>query len=125
MQCVKEKEALLNHLPKPTVALTLGDPSGIGPELIAKLQRARQAVETTFDLLSYDLLEGSLWMDVRKTQDPARSFGEAPTAVWTAFRQHVPLREDPSVERSQSVPAAAAQFLKTTAASTFYATKEP
>jgi 4-hydroxythreonine-4-phosphate dehydrogenase len=27
----------LNHSPKPTVALTLGDPSGIGPELIAKL----------------------------------------------------------------------------------------
>ena len=27
----------MNHSPKPTVALTLGDPSGIGPELIAKL----------------------------------------------------------------------------------------
>jgi hypothetical protein len=45
--------------------------------------------------------------------------------VWTAFRRQVPLRPDPAVERLQSVPAAAAQFLRTTAASTFYATKEP
>lgn len=33
----KEKGKPLNHSPKPVVALTLGDPSGIGPELIAKL----------------------------------------------------------------------------------------
>ena len=31
------KRILLTNSPKPTVALTLGDPSGIGPELIAKL----------------------------------------------------------------------------------------
>ncbi len=37
MQCVKRKKISLNHSPKPTVALTLGDPAGIGPELIAKL----------------------------------------------------------------------------------------
>ena len=90
-----------------------------------KLQRARQAVETTFDLLSFDLLEGSLWLDVRKAQDPKRNFGAAPTAVWTAFRERVPLRQDPAAERTQSTPQAAAQFLKTTAASTFYRSSEP
>jgi histidine ammonia-lyase len=90
-----------------------------------KLQRARQAVETTFDLLSFDLLEGSLWLDVRKAQDASRNFGAAPTAVWTAFRQRVPLRQDPSIERTQSIPQTAAQFLKTTAASTFYRSSEP
>jgi len=90
-----------------------------------KLQRARQAVETTFDLLSFDLIEGSLWMDVRKTQDPNRSFGDAPTSVWKAFRQRVPLRPDPANTSEQSTPSIAAQFLKTTAASTFYRSSEP
>src|SRR6202163_995596 len=85
-----------------------------------KVQRARQAVETTFDLLSFDLLEGSLWMDVRKAQDPKRSFGTAPTAAWTAFRQRVPLRQDSAEPGPQSTSLVASQFLKTTPASTFY-----
>jgi histidine ammonia-lyase len=120
----QEIQSLMNPI-APFGSAIVGTVEDLQAQTRIKLQRARQAVETTFDLLSYDLLEGSLWMDVRKTQDPTRNFGAAPTAVWTAFRGQVPLREDPGVERSQSVPAAAAQFLKTTAASTFYATKEP
>jgi histidine ammonia-lyase len=58
-----------------------------------KVQRARQAVATTFDLLSFDLLEGSLWMDVRKAQDATRGFGGPPTAAWAAFRKLVPLAD--------------------------------
>jgi histidine ammonia-lyase len=90
-----------------------------------KTQRARQAVETTFDLLSFDLLEGSFWLDARKAQGPERSFGAAPTAAWTAFRQRVPLRpgaapQATAEQGSQSIPLAAADFLKTTAASSFY-----
>src|ERR1700733_10743119 len=42
MQCVRRKRISLNH--KPTVALTLGDPSGIGPELIAKLLTRRDVI---------------------------------------------------------------------------------
>jgi|HubBroStandDraft_1064217.scaffolds.fasta_scaffold01976_3 histidine ammonia-lyase len=120
----QEIQSLMNPI-APFGSAIVGTVEDLQAQTRIKLQRARQAVETTFDLLSYDLLEGSLWMDVRKTQDPTRSFGEAPTAVWTAFRRQVPLRPDPAVERLQSVPAAAAQFLRTTAASTFYATKEP
>ena len=80
-----------------------------------KMQRARQAVSVTMDLLAFDLLEGSLWMDVRAAQDPHRSFGAAPTAAWTAFHK---LNGD-------GVPAQAAaqnamQFLRTTPASQFY-----
>ena len=33
-----------------------------------KLQRARQAVAATMDLLGFDLIEGSLWMDVRASR---------------------------------------------------------
>jgi 4-hydroxythreonine-4-phosphate dehydrogenase len=35
----------VNALPKPTVALTLGDPAGIGPELMAKLLARRDVLE--------------------------------------------------------------------------------
>lgn len=120
----QEIQSLMNPV-APFGSAIVGTVEDLQAQTRIKLQRARQAVDTTFDLLSYDLLEGSLWMDVRKTQDPARSFGTAPTAVWTAFRQRVPLRQDAAVERTQSVPETAATFLKTTAASTFYTTKEP
>jgi histidine ammonia-lyase len=84
-----------------------------------KTQRARQAVETTFDLLSFDMIEGSLWIDVRKAQDAQRSFGAAPTAAWSAFRQRVPLQ--PAAQASsQSLWWIASQFLKNTPAATFY-----
>jgi len=77
-----------------------------------KVQHAREAVAVTMDLLGFDLLEGSLWMDVRAAQDPHRRFGPAPTALWTAFHKLAPGTASP--------PAAAAQFLRTTAPSTFY-----
>jgi histidine ammonia-lyase len=90
-----------------------------------KAQRARQAVETTFELLSFDLLQGNLWLDVRKAQDAKRGFGAAPTAVWTAFRQQVPLRQDLSKRGLPSSSRIAAQFLETTPASTFYRGNAP
>jgi 4-hydroxythreonine-4-phosphate dehydrogenase len=51
------KRISLNHPPKPTVALTLGDPSGIGPELIAKLL-------TRSDVISHAnvVLVGDAWL---------------------------------------------------------------
>ena len=35
----------MNISEKPTVALTLGDPAGIGPELMAKLLARRDVIE--------------------------------------------------------------------------------
>ena len=84
-----------------------------------KVQRARQAVATTFDLLAFDLLEGALWMDVRKTQDSTREFGTAPSAAWGAFRKQVPLREA-AAPQTRSYSTVAADFLRTTPADTFY-----
>jgi histidine ammonia-lyase len=125
----QEVQSLTNPV-APFGSAIVGTVEDLQAQTRIKVQRARQAVETTFDLLSFDLLEGSLWMDVRKTQNPERSFGSAPTAAWTAFRQRVPLRrsaaERPSAEHVsaeqslESAPRAAARFLKTTAASTFY-----
>lgn len=85
-----------------------------------KAYRARQAVSTTFDLLAHDLLTAAFWLDVRKTQDPARKFGDGPTAAWTAFRKLVPLLPDMDAAPSQSRAQTAATFLRTTPASSFY-----
>jgi histidine ammonia-lyase len=120
----QEIQSLMNPV-APFGSAIVGTVEDLQSQTRIKLQKARQAVDTTFDLLSFDLLEGSLWLDVRKAQDPNRNFGAAPTAVWTAFRQRVPLRQDPVEERTQSTPQIAAQFLKTTAASTFYRSSEP
>jgi len=86
-----------------------------------KVQKARQIVATTIDLLAFDLIEGSLWLDVRKTQDPVREFGDAPTAVWRAFRQRVPLAPDAAAatDAQPSATATAAQFLRATPAAGF------
>jgi histidine ammonia-lyase len=120
----QEIQSLMNPV-APFGSAIVGTVEDLQSQTRIKLQKARQAVETTFDLLSFDLIEGSLWMDVRKTQDPNRSFGTAPTAVWGAFRQRVPLQADPAKPAAQSTPFIAAQFLRTTAASTFYPSSEP
>jgi histidine ammonia-lyase len=120
----QEVQSLMSPL-APFGSAIVGTVEDLQAQTRIKVQRARQAVATTLDLLSFDLLEGSLWMDVRKTQDPSRSFGAAPTAVWTAFRRQVPLRPEAGVARPQSSSMAAAQFLKTTAAGTFYGGPAP
>ena len=80
-----------------------------------KLQRARRAVSVTLDLLAFDLLEGSLWMDVRSTQDRHRAFGAAPTAVWNAVHA-LGGEHDPAEAAAQ----AALHFVHATPASQFY-----
>jgi histidine ammonia-lyase len=90
-----------------------------------KVQRARQAVALTTDLLAVNLVEASLWLDVRKTQDPHRSFGAAPTAAWTAFRKRLPLDDDASKPVEVSKPIVAADFLLTNSAASFYSGVSP
>jgi histidine ammonia-lyase len=86
-----------------------------------KVQRARQAVDATTELLAYDLLEGALWMDVRRVQDPRRGFGRAPTAAWLALREVLPLRRVAGDVRTRSDHAVAASFLRATPATAFSA----
>src|ERR1700676_1577868 len=115
----QEVQSLMNPV-APFGSAIVGTVEDLQAQTRIKAQRARQAVETTFDLLSFDLIEGSLWMDVRKAQDPKRSFGMAPTGAWTAFRQRVPLRLNSGEPGAQSIALVASQFLKATPASTFY-----
>jgi histidine ammonia-lyase len=119
----QEVQSLMNPV-APFGSAIVGTVEDLQAQTRIKVQRARQAVDSTFDLLGFDLIQGSLWMDVRKAQDAGRNFGAAPTAAWTALRQHVPLRLDPA-SNSQSISLVASQFLRTTPASTFYRGTSP
>jgi histidine ammonia-lyase len=91
-----------------------------------KVQRTRQAVGTTLDLLGHDLLQAGFWMDVRKKQVSSRDLGKAPTATWSALRKVVPLKN--AVERlraTQSDEALAAAFVHSTDPEAFYSSAPP
>lgn len=125
----QEVQSLMNPI-APFGSAIVGTVEDLQGQTRIKVQHARQAVETTFDLLGFDLLEGGLWMDVRKTQDSSRRFGAAPTAAWAAYRKVVPLAQVAGAYGPKSKPAApvpavlipslTADFLRRTPAANFY-----
>jgi histidine ammonia-lyase len=119
----QEIQSLTNPV-APSGQAIVGTVEDLQAQTRVKAYRARQAVGTTFDLLAHDLLTATLWLDVRKSQDPSRNFGDGPTAAWTAFRKIVPLLPDMEGVPTQSRPMAAAAFLKGTPASTFFGGRE-
>jgi histidine ammonia-lyase len=58
-----------------------------------KLMRMRQALDVSRDIVGQALLNAAFRMDVRKLENPARTFGPGPTTVWTDFRKIVPFRD--------------------------------
>jgi histidine ammonia-lyase len=94
---------------------------------LLKALRAQTAIDDTFRLLSIDLLTGTRWLDVRKSQDATREFGPGPTAAWEAFRKIVPMKPDPAAAPPApgAMGLAAIAFLKDHPAWTFFALTEP
>jgi len=91
-----------------------------------KVQRARQAVATTLDLLGHDILQASFWMDVRARQESSRDFGKAPTAAWQALRKAVPLQTAAQrVKATKADETLAAAFVHTTDPESFYGSSLP
>jgi len=86
-----------------------------------KAVRGRQVVDLTMQLLAYDLLTATYWLDVRKAEDPKRNFAPAPTAAWLAFRKALPWQQDIDSRPDLPYGAVAYNFLKHTSASNFYA----
>jgi len=85
-----------------------------------KGSRGRQVVDLTMQLLAYDLLISTYWMDVRKVETPSRNFGQTPTAVWTAFRKVVPFQQDIEARPNLPFSVVAYDFLKSNTPSSFY-----
>jgi len=91
-----------------------------------KVQRARQAVATTLDLLGHDILQAAFWMDIRARQESGRDFGPAPTAAWQAVRKAVPLQTATQrVKATKADETLAAAFVHTTDPESFYAGSPP
>jgi histidine ammonia-lyase len=116
---MQEIQGLINPVPPQGIALiqTVEDLQG---QTRLKVQRARQAVDDTIELLAEDLLTGTYWLDIRKTEDASRQFGASPTAVWTAFRAILPLNGVSAATAAQPIHEAAAAFIRLNPASNFY-----
>jgi len=85
-----------------------------------KVTRARTAVDDTIELLAEDLLTGTYWLDMRKSQNPSRTFGASPTAVWTAFRAVLPFNGTGQASQTRPIHEIAATFIRSNAAANFY-----
>ncbi len=90
----KEMQMLTQSVPPDTSVADFGvaDLEGMGR---LKGARAREAVDLLMQLMAYDVMTGTYWMDVRLAQQPGRTFGSAPTAAWQAVREVVPWQMDP------------------------------
>jgi histidine ammonia-lyase len=85
-----------------------------------KISRARVVVEDTIDLLAEDLLTGTYWLDLRKSQNPNRAFGGSPAAVWNAFRATLPFNGNGASSATQPIHEIAAAFIRGNPAANFY-----
>jgi histidine ammonia-lyase len=90
-----------------------------------KAVKGREVIDLSVQLLAYDLLTATYWLDVRRVESPGRQFAAVPTAVWNAFRKQVPWQQEPDSRPDVPFAAIAYEFLKQTPASTFYSAGPP
>jgi histidine ammonia-lyase len=116
---MQEIQGLINPVPPEGNAL-IQNVEDMQTQTRLKVGRARTAVDDTVDLLAEDLLTGTFFLDLRKTQNPARSFGASPTAIWTAFRSILPFNGIGPATATQPIHEIAAAFIRSNGAATFY-----
>jgi histidine ammonia-lyase len=116
---MQEIQGLINPVPPEGNAL-IQNVEDLQTQTRLKVTRARAAVDNTVELLAEDLLTGTYWLDMRKSQDPKRSFGSAPTAVWTAFRSTLPFNGLGAASATRPIHEIAATFIRSNPAANFY-----
>jgi histidine ammonia-lyase len=116
---MQEIQGLINPVPPEGNAL-IQNVEDLQTQTRLKVTRARTAVDDTVELLAEDLLTGTYWLDMRKSQNPSRTFGASPTAVWTAFRSTLPFNGAGPNSATQPIHEIAAAFLRGNAAANFY-----
>jgi histidine ammonia-lyase len=116
---MQEIQGLINPVPPEGNALvkTVED---LQAQTRLKVMRARAVVEDTIDLLAEDLLTGTYWLDLRKSDNSSRNFGPAATAVWAAFRTALPFNDLMARDRDLPIHERAAAFIRDHAAAEFY-----
>src|SRR5277367_6013454 len=85
-----------------------------------KLMRMRQALDVSRDLLGQGLLNAAFWMDVRKLENPDRTFGPGPTTVWNNFRRIIPFRDAVTQPSFATRDDLAVDFLLTNSPASLY-----
>lgn len=85
-----------------------------------KGQVARQAIDVLSHLVAQDLMTASYWMDIRRLQDPAREFGEAPTRAHAALREEIPWDMPPEDRPFRNPGQIIRDFMQEHPASEFY-----
>jgi histidine ammonia-lyase len=116
---MQEIQGLINPVPPEGNAL-IQNVEDMQSQTRLKVTRARTAVDDTVELLAEDLLTGTYWLDMRKSQNPTRTFGASPTAVWTAFRATLPFNGIGAASATQPIHEIAATFIRSNAAANFY-----
>jgi len=116
---MQEIQGLINPVPPEGNAL-IQNVEDLQTQTRLKVTRARTAVDDTVELLAEDLLTGTYWLDMRKSQNPSRTFGASPTAVWTVFRSTLPFNGAGPNSAAQPIHEIAAAFLRGNAAANFY-----
>src|ERR1700736_331661 len=115
---MQEIQGLINPVPPEGNAL-IQNVEDMQTQTRLKVTRARAAVDDTVDLLAEDLLTGTYWLDLRKSQNPTRAFGASPTAVWTAFRATLPFDGVGPASATRPIHEIAATFIRSNAAANF------
>jgi len=116
---MQEIQGLINPVPPEGNAL-IQNVEDMQSQTRLKVTRARAVVEDTIDLLAEDLLTGTYWLDLRKTQNSNRAFGGPPTTVWNAFRATLPFNGAGPTTATQPIHEIAANFIRNNAAVNFY-----
>lgn len=130
MSSWQEMQVLSAPVPAEGVATDSQANGDIESQAPLKTVRARQAVDLMMRLLAQDVITGTYWMDLRRLQNPSRSFGDAPSRAVMALRKYA-AGTDSSAPRSGSgaaeskpprtVPANVGYaFIKNTPAASFY-----
>jgi histidine ammonia-lyase len=114
-------EIQANAMPLVPDAISSGEGvADISSVPLLRLSRANKALDAARDLMAEEMILAAFWMDVRREQDPGRSFGAAPTAAWEALREIVPLEGELAEPATVSTTTRIADFIEATPASTFY-----
>jgi histidine ammonia-lyase len=116
---MQEIQGLINPVPPEGNAL-IQNVEDMQTQTRLKVTRARAAVDATVELLAEDLLTGTYWLDLRKSQNPGRSFGASSTALWSAFRSVLPFNGVGPTSAAQPIHEIAATFIRSNAAANFY-----
>jgi histidine ammonia-lyase len=114
-------QGLMNPVPPEGYSSDPENVEELDAEALFKVKRAARALEESWMLVAADVLTGARWMDIRKAQEPGRSFGPAPTAALAALRRIAPLQPPAGAMLGPTVLT----FVKTTPAVSFYPAGAP